>query len=112
MLEGKQFTTVHCYEFKQYEPEVRLHQKLEGGRNGDNIKVIHHHEKPDGDPNHPHSQLILCDTYGVGGLSTTNTEEGYDPEFKSPYVVFDWKQIRITDRAPNGLLYYTVIAVE
>ncbi len=109
-LEGNHFVVVHCYEYKRFEPEIRMHQQLGGHRdsdgpgNGDNISVVHH-----GDA---HAQLILCDTYGVGGMSTTQTEEGYDPDFNAPYIVIDGGNIKITQRAPNGLLYYSVYAVE
>jgi hypothetical protein len=112
LLTGKKFTTVHCYEYRRFEPEVRLHQELTPGTSGEAISLIHHHLKPGGDKDHLHSQIILCDTYGVGGLSTTRIEPGYDHEFNSPYVVFEHDKVTITDRAPNGLLYYAVYAVE
>ena len=113
LLTGHRFTTVYCYEYKGFEPEVRLHQQLEGGRDGINIRVTHHHkEQPD---HFPHSQLTICDTYGVGGFSTTQVEEGYDHTFNAPYVVINRMQrgqIRFTTRAPNGKLFHAVFAVE
>ena len=112
LLTGKQYTTVHCYEYKNFKPEVRLHQVLGGGRDGHNIVVTHHHERKDRSSDRPHSQMTLCDTYGAGGFSTTRVEPGYDLDFQAPYVVFEWNQVTITNRAPNGLLYYTVYAVE
>ena len=110
MLTDQRYTVVHAYEYKRYKPEVRLHQQLEGHRgssgagNGDNISVCHHSET--------HAGLILCDTYGVGGFSTTQIEERYDPDFNAPYIVFEYSKIHIKQRAPNGLLYYVVYAVE
>jgi len=113
LLEGHKFTTVYCYEYKNFEPEVRLHQQLQGGRSGINIHVTHHHkEKPD---RSPHSQLTICDTYGVGGFSTTQVESGYDHEFNAPYVVINERrrgQMRFTARAPNGKLMHALFAVE
>lgn len=104
-LEGKQYTTVHCYEYRGWKPEVRIHQRLEGSRDGKNITLHRHHEG--------HAQIVICDTYGVGGLSTTRTEPGYDGEFNAPYVHFEWGHtIEITQRAPNGLLFHTVYRVE
>lgn len=112
LLEGKQFTTVCCYEYRNWEPEVRLHQYLDGGRDGENIRVIHHHLEPDGNPDNPHSQITVCDSYGVWGISTTQTETRYDPDFNAPYVAFEWDRVTITARAPNDLKYYSVYVVE
>jgi hypothetical protein len=111
LLTGKLFTTVHCYEYKRYEPEVRLHQRLEGGKGNENIVVIHHHKESDWE-GAPFSQVIICDTYGVGGFSTNRIEGGYDPEFQSPYIIFERNQAIITTRAPNGMLYYAVWVIE
>jgi hypothetical protein len=107
VLDGKKYSVVHCYEYKRWEPELRIHQELGGSVDGDDIKVHHH--------NGEHAQLLLCDTYGVGGFSTTCAEGGYvyDPDFQSPYVVLEYGHtIKITQRAPNGLLFYTVYRVE
>ena len=103
LLTGHKFTQVYCYEYKRYEPEVRLHQQLEGARDGVNVKV-HHSEG--------HANVTICDTYGIGGFSTSRTEPGYDPEFNAPYVVIKPYEMTITDRAPNGLLYYHVCTIE
>ena len=110
MLSNQSFTVVHAYEYKCYKPEARLHQQLEGSVDSscvgspENISVHHHNEGL--------AQLIICDTYGVGGFSTTQIEERYDLDFNAPYIVFEYSKIHITSRAPNGLLYYTVYAVE
>ena len=119
LLAGKYFTTVHCYEYRDWRPEVRLRQYLQGNResrySGDpaNITLIHHHLKPDAKPNAtPHSQIVIGDSYGVGGFATTRTDPGYDPEYNSPYVHIEWNKVTITNRAPNGLKYHVVYAVE
>jgi hypothetical protein len=106
-LDGKKYTSVLCYEYKRYKPEVRLHQELREMTDGSTISVCHHNEN--------HSQLLHCDTYGMGGFSTTLTDDGYvyDSKFNAPYISFEHMHtISITNRAPNGLLYYEVLKVE
>lgn len=104
LLTGRKYTTVHCYEYKNYVPEVRLHQELGGSTNGDDVNLHFHSDE--------HAQVTICDSYGVGGFSTYRTVPGYDPEFKAPYVVFERGQFRITHRAPNGKLIQCVYAPE
>jgi len=104
VLAGHTFATVHVYEYRQWEPEVRLHERLEGGRDGKNVTVHHHSDT--------HAQIVLCDSYGVDGLSTTRTEDGYDPEFNAPYVVIEHNEVRWTDRTPEGKLRHVARKVE
>ena len=112
LLTGKRYTTVHCHEYKNFKPEVRLHQELGGGWDGETIVVTHHHKREDRSSDRPRSRMTLCDTHVADGFSTTRVEPGYDPDFQAPYVVFEWNKVTITNRAPNGLLYYAVYAVE
>lgn len=104
LLTGCKYTVAHCYEYKDYRPEVRLHQKLGGSKNGDDVNLFFHSDT--------HAQVVICDSYGVGGFSTAQVELGYDPEFKAPYVVFEHGQFRITHRAPSGKLIQSVYAPE
>jgi hypothetical protein len=103
-LDGHKFTTVHCCEYKDFKPEVRLHEQLEGGRDGVNVSVHHHSET--------HAQIIICDSYGVDGISTTQTEGRYDPDFNAPYVVVTPTEVRWTDRTPEGRLRHAVRKIE
>lgn len=103
-LDGHKFTTVHCLEYAGYKPEVRLHEKLHGGRDDVNVSVHHHSET--------HTQIILCDSYGVDGTSTTQTENRYDPDFHAPYVTITPTEVRWTDRTPAGKLRHVVRKIE
>lgn len=103
-LTGKKYTTVYCYEYKRWKPEIRVHQQLRNGTDGQAISL---HRRSD------YAQVIVCDTYGVGGFSTSQNESKYDPDFMAPYISFEWmNMIKVTQRAPNGLLFYTVYRVE
>jgi len=110
MLANHTYTVAHAYEYKGWRPEVRIHQQLEGSisykpaGDGSHISVHHHNEN--------HAQLIICDTYGVGDLSTTQTTDEYDPQFNAPYIEFDYNKIAITQRAPNRQLFHTLYVVE
>ncbi len=104
LLTGRKYTTVHCFEYKNFEPEARLHQELGGARGGDNVNLHFHSDS--------HAQVIICDSYGVGGFSTSRTEPGYDPDFNAPYVVFKHNQFNITHRAPSGKLIRASYTVE
>lgn len=49
----------------------------------------------------------------VWGLSTSQTERGYDSNFDAPYVVIEWNKIKITHRAPAGhLLHWQIIVID
>ena len=104
LLSRGPYTVVHCYEYKDFEPEVRLHQELGGSVDGDNVNLHFHSDD--------HAQVIINDTYGSGGFSTSQVGPEYDPDFKAPYVSFDRGEFRIKHRAPNGLLILSVYVPE
>ena len=105
LLSGGPYTTVHCFEYNGFKPEVRLHQELGGSVDGDDVSLHFHSSE--------HAQVIISDTYGSGGFSTIQTEPGYDPEFRAPYAAFERNgQFAIKHRAPNGLLILSVYAPE
>lgn len=55
----------------------------------------------------------IGDSYGVWGLSTWRQEEGYDGNFDSPYVSFEWDTITITHRAPaDNILVWQITVLE
>lgn len=111
LLDGKTFTVIWVNEFFKYEPEVRVHQRLEGSRNakfgsGDNITITN-------DFNQPFGFIHFCDTYGVWSFDTTLVTPGPHDNFKAAsFVAFKDEQVTITHRLPAGNLCYTTLVVE
>lgn len=94
ILDEKKFSFVSVYEYKRFEPETRLHQKLENGSNGSPLSVW----TEDG-----YAGFNFCDTYGVWGCTTAD----------NVYIVFNWdKQITISKKTGVGQQCYWQITVE
>ncbi len=104
LLVGCKYTVVHCYEYRDYKPKIRLHQELGGSANGDDVNLHFHSDS--------HALVTIYDTYGVNQFSTSQVESGHDPEFKAPHVIFERGKFWITHRAPNGKLIQSVYAPE
>ena len=74
---------------------------------GDDVSLNYYSDGLEG------AHVQIHDSYGVGGFSTSQTEPGYDPEFRAPYVAFERSgQFTIKHRAPSGLLILSVYAPE
>ena len=85
--------------------EVRTDQRLKDGS-----KVNVWQDKEQDPPRF--AGFNFSDTYGVWGVSTSNTDSKYDPTFNAPYWVFEYNQARVTHRAPAGHLLVWVVAVQ
>ena len=104
-LENNKYTFTSTYEYRSWSPESRVHQELKNGTNKSPLSVWF-------GKNNEYGGFNFCDSYGVGGVSTSQKEDKYDPNFNSPYVVIDYNEVKITHRAPNGLLCYWLIVIE
>lgn len=108
MLAGKRYTFASTNDGFQPDSrigfEVRPDQRL---KDTTNSNVWYDEQTPP-----RFSGFNFCDTYGVWGISTSATEDRYDPTFKAPYWVFEYNQARVTHRAPAGHLLVWVIAVQ
>ena len=105
-LAGKTYTFVSSNEYiGAYKPEVKINQHLENGNNGSPLSVW---RGEDG----RYAGFNFCDTYGVWGLSTSQTENRYDPKFNAPYVSIEYNTIEMTHRAGSGALLYWVIEIQ
>jgi len=103
VLKGKTYTFVSVYEYKRYEPETRTNQQLKNGTNGSPLSVY----KEDG-----FAGFIFCDTYGVWGLSTSNTNPAYDSTFHRPYVVVQWDKVTISWRTGENKVAHWQITLQ
>jgi hypothetical protein len=113
MLDGKKYTFVTVNSFfsrrdptdergfllSTNAPEVRTSQVM--------AKVSVYH-----DDDGKYAGFNVSDTYGVWGVSTSATENVYDPTFEKPYFVFEYNQVRFYHRAPAGNSLVWVIAIE
>ena len=107
LLSAGPYTVVHCFEYKDFKPEVHLHQELGGSVDGDDVSLNHYSDGLES------ASVQIYDSYGVRVFSTSQTEPGYDPEFRAPYVAFERNgDFSIKHRAPNGLLLLSVYAPE
>lgn len=108
MLNAKRYTFVSVYEYKNFEPETRVHQELKNGTNGSPLSVWFDEKNvmPE------FAGFNFCDSYGSWGLSTSQKDGYYDSNFDAPYIVIDWNSITMTLRTPAGLLAYWQITLE
>lgn len=105
-LTGKTYTFVSSNEYiGAYKPEVKTNQRLQNGNNGSPLSVWH---SKDG----RRAGFNVCDTYGVWGLSTSQTENRYDSRFNAPYINMERNTIEMTHRAGSGALLYWVIEIQ
>jgi hypothetical protein len=109
VLRGKPYTFVAANEYFGFKPKVRTGQRLREEGDGSPLSV---HRDEDNDPPR-YAGFNFCDTYGVWGISTSQQEPGYDPEFNAPYVRIEHGHtVSITQRAAAGHLIHWVAAVE
>lgn len=104
-LSGKTYAFVSAYEYRRYEPETRLNQRLHNGTNGSPLSVYY-------GENGDYAGFNFCDTYGVWGCSTNTNQKNWDSSYNNPYIVFDYDQITITQRTPAGKLAYWQITID
>ena len=94
-------------------PDVRASQQLNG----------HKASKGPGTPENisfsmlseNHAHIVVCDTYGVWGISSTSEDPWNHDDYKSPYVHFSLcygNKFSVVHRAPAGHILRWVVAVE
>lgn len=103
-LGDRTYTSVSARCEDRSPPEVRTGHKLKPGRPGSNPVTVHKHEG--------WVHMIIGDTYGVWGITSSAASSAYDPEFKNPYLSFDRGRVAITHRVPCGDIVHWVFAPE
>ena len=104
LLQGKRYTFVSANEFFGFKPEVRTRQRL-AFQKSDPIQAF---KEKDGKS----AGIMVHAPFGVWSIHTNLAKNQHDPEFKNPYLAFDWNRVTITHRAPGGNKLYWVVALE
>lgn len=110
MLTGKYYTFVANNFYSDYpRPEVHTSQQMETDpARGKDVQVWY-----DDKENPPRfAGFHVGDTYGVWGTSTHAREDDRASWEKQPYIVLDYRQIKIEHYAPAGHLLIWVIMIE